>query len=187
MNLGYTSDVMYSIPLGVRDTVSGKMTLEITDWNLEGGWQLFIEDLEMEEQLELLPGVAFNFEYFANDELNNEPENQSQINQRYRLLMVPPGVELQDESIPEQIELFQNYPNPFNPATTISFYLPEPVEVSLSVFNVVGQPVTTLTKGVLNAGEHHFEWNATGYPSGMYIYQLEVGTKVLTRKMTLVK
>lgn len=83
--------------------------------------------------------------------------------------MVPPGVELQDESIPEQIELFQNYPNPFNPATTISFYLPEPVEVSLSVFNVVGQPVTTLTKGVLNAGEHHFEWNATGYPSGMYI------------------
>ncbi|MBO6534659.1 MAG: T9SS type A sorting domain-containing protein [Balneolaceae bacterium] len=187
LNLGYTSDVMYSIPLGVRDTVSGKMTLEITDWNLEGGWQLFIEDLEMEEQLELLPGVAFNFEYFANDELNNEPENQSQINQRYRLLMVPPGVELQDESIPEQIELFQNYPNPFNPATTISFYLPEPVEVSLSVFNVVGQPVTTLTKGVLNAGEHHFEWNATGYPSGMYIYQLEVGTKVLTRKMTLVK
>lgn len=187
LNLGYTSEVMYSIPFGVRDTVSGKLTLEITDWNLEGGWQLFIKDLEMEEQFELLPGVSFSFEYFADDELNNEPENQSQINQRYRLLMVPPGVELKDESIPEQIELFQNYPNPFNPATTISFYLPEPVEVSLSVFNVVGQPVTTLTKGVLNAGEHHFEWNATGYPSGMYIYQLEVGTKVLTRKMTLVK
>lgn len=186
LNLPYTSDAIYAIPLGIRDTSSSKMTLEIADWNLEGGWQLFIEHVETEEQVELLPGVNFSFEYFV-DEDESESHNGKSIDQRYRLLMVPPGVELVDKSIPEQIELFQNYPNPFNPATTISFYLPEPVEVSLSVFNVVGQPVATLTNGVLNAGEHHFEWNATGYPSGMYIYQLEVGTKVLTRKMTLVK
>ena len=166
--------------------IKSKMTLEIADWNLEGGWQLFIEHVETEEQVELLPGVNFSFEYFV-DEDESESHNGKSIDQRYRLLMVPPGIELVDKLIPEQIELFQNYPNPFNPATTISFYLPEPVEVSLSVFNVVGQPVATLTNGVLNAGEHHFEWNATGYPSGMYIYQLEVGTKVLTRKMTLVK
>jgi hypothetical protein len=186
LNLPYTSDAIYAIPLGIRDTSSSKMTLEIADWNLEGGWQLFIEHVETEEQVELLPGVNFSFEYFV-DEDESESHTEKSIDQRYRLLMVPPGVELVDKSIPEQIELFQNYPNPFNPATTISFYLPEPVEVSLSVFNVVGQPVATLTNGVLNAGEHHFEWNATGYPSGMYIYQLEVGTKVLTRKMTLVK
>lgn len=186
LNLPYTSDAIYAIPLGIRDTSSSKMTLEIADWNLEGGWQLFIEDVETEEQVELLPGVNFSFEYFVNED-ESESYNRKSIDQRYLLLMVPPGVELVDKSIPEQIELFQNYPNPFNPATTISFYLPEPVEVSLSVFNVVGQPVATLTNGVLNAGEHHFEWNATGYPSGMYIYQLEVGTKVLTRKMTLVK
>ncbi len=186
LNLAYTSDAVYSIPLGIRDTISSKMTLEIAGWNLEGGWQLFIEQVETEEQVELLPGVNFSFEYFVNAD-ESKYDNGKVIDQRYRLLMLPPGVELVDTSIPEQIELFQNYPNPFNPATTISFYLPESVEVSLSVFNVVGQPVATLTKGMLNAGEHHFEWNATGYPSGMYIYQLEVGTKVLTRKMTLVK
>ncbi|MBO6794358.1 MAG: T9SS type A sorting domain-containing protein [Balneolaceae bacterium] len=189
LNLSYSTDALYAIPIGLRDSVSNKMTLEVSEWNLEGGWQVFIEDIETEEIAELLPGVGFSFEYVAsNNDVDTESEsNEDGINQRYRLLLVPPGVELLDEAIPEQIELFQNYPNPFNPATTISFYLPEPVEVSLSIFNVVGQPVVTLTKGVLNAGEHHFEWNATGYPSGMYIYQLEVGTKVLTRKMTLVK
>ncbi len=189
LNLSYSSESLYAFPIGLKDTVSNKMTLEVSDWNLEGGWQVFIEDSETEETTELLPGVGFSFEYVAsNSKSDIEKESKEDlINQRYRLLLVPPGVELLDESIPEQIELFQNYPNPFNPATTISFYLPESVEVSLSIFNVVGQPVVTLTKGVLNAGEHHFEWNATGYPSGMYIYQLEVGTKVLTRKMTLVK
>ena len=53
------------------------------------------------------------------------------------------------------------------------------------MFNVVGQPIAVLEEGTLNAGEYQYEWNATGYPSGMYIYQLEVGNKVMTRKMTL--
>ncbi len=86
-----------------------------------------------------------------------------------------------------QLELHQNFPNPFNPVTTISFYLPEPEEIKLSVFNIVGQPVAVIAEGSLSAGEHQFEWDATDKPSGMYIYQLEVGKNVMTRKMTLVK
>ncbi|HBX67178.1 MAG TPA: hypothetical protein DEG32_13850, partial [Balneolaceae bacterium] len=88
---------------------------------------------------------------------------------------------------PREVELHQNFPNPFNPATTISFYLPESEEVRLSVFNIVGQPVAVIAEGTMSAGEHQFEWNATDRPSGMYIYQLEVGKNVMTRKMTLVK
>ncbi len=59
--------------------------------------------------------------------------------------------------------------------------------VKLSVFNVVGQPVAVLTEGTLSPGDHEFEWDASGLPSGMYIYQLEVGNRILTQKMTLVK
>ncbi|HCD51448.1 MAG TPA: hypothetical protein DEQ34_03305, partial [Balneolaceae bacterium] len=84
-------------------------------------------------------------------------------------------------------QLHQNYSNPFNPATTISIYLPESLPVKLSVFNIVGQPVAVLAEGVLPGGDHEFEWDATGLPSGMYIYQLEVGANIFTRKMTLVK
>jgi hypothetical protein len=69
----------------------------------------------------------------------------------------------------------------------ISFYLPENQDVKLSIFNVVGQLITILENGPLQLGEHQYDWNATGYPSGMYIYQLEVANKVITRKMTLVK
>ncbi len=89
--------------------------------------------------------------------------------------------------LPRKLELHQNFPNPFNPVTTISFYLPEPGEIKLSVFNIVGQPVAVITEGSYAAGEHQFEWDATDKPSGMYIYQLEAGKSVMTRKMTLVK
>ena len=88
---------------------------------------------------------------------------------------------------PRELELYQNFPNPFNPITTISFFLPEPREVKLSVFNIVGQPIAVIVEGTLSAGEKHYEWDARERPSGMYIYQLEVGNKVMTRKMTLVK
>ena len=59
--------------------------------------------------------------------------------------------------------------------------------VKLSVFNIVGQPVAVLLQGNKSKGEHTLEWDASDMPSGIYIYQLEVGTKVMTRKMTLVK
>ncbi|MGB0347959.1 MAG: T9SS type A sorting domain-containing protein, partial [Balneolaceae bacterium] len=154
---------------------------------------LFIEDLESNDRVEVFPGEEFSFEYIleANED-NHSSEidkdlEQISILERYQLLIASPEFEEVTEDSPEQIELNQNYPNPFNPATTISFVLPEAVEVKLSVFNVVGQPIAVLEEGTLSPGEHHYEWNASGYPSGMYIYQLEVGTKVMTRKMTLVK
>mgnify|MGYP003674713027 FL=1 len=88
---------------------------------------------------------------------------------------------------PDELTLNQNYPNPFNPLTTLSFYIPEAAEVRLSVFNIVGQPVALLINQSMAVGEHKVDWDASDMPSGMYIYQLEVGTKIMTRKMTLVK
>lgn len=193
INIAYQQEALLVYPIGVINDESTEISLLVDDWNMEGGWRLFIEDLESNDRVEVFPGEEFSFEYIleANED-NHSSEidkdlEQISILERYQLLIASPEFEEVTEDSPEQIELNQNYPNPFNPATTISFVLPEAVEVKLSVFNVVGQPIAVLEEGTLSPGEHHYEWNASGYPSGMYIYQLEVGTKVMTRKMTLVK
>ncbi len=193
INLTYQQEILLAYPIGLLNSESTEISLQLEEWNMEGGWRLFIEDLETNERTELFPGESFDIEYIvdSNDE-SEESEVDSRLRrnsiyQQYQLLIASPEFVEDYEESPEQIELNQNFPNPFNPATTISFYLPEALEVRLSVFNVVGQPIAVLEEGVVSPGEHHYEWNASGYPSGMYIYQLEVGNKVMTRKMTLVK
>jgi hypothetical protein len=192
INMAYDQETLMRFPLGISNDEDAELKIQLDEWNMEGGWRLFIEDIESDEITELFPGEDFKFEYIIESSSEDIGEQESLIstsfiNERYHLLIASPDYEetLLDE--PEIIQLNQNYPNPFNPATTISFFIPEAVEVKLSVFNVVGQPIAVLEEGTLSAGEHHYEWNASGYPSGMYIYQLEVGTKVMTRKMTLVK
>ncbi|MCX7835029.1 MAG: T9SS type A sorting domain-containing protein [bacterium] len=90
-------------------------------------------------------------------------------------------------SLPQSIELSQNYPNPFNPETNISFTLPKDHFVTLQVYNIQGELVTTLLNRRLNVGTHTVKWNASGYPSGTYFYRLQVGKQVMMRKMTLMK
>ncbi|NNE71274.1 MAG: T9SS type A sorting domain-containing protein [Rhodothermales bacterium] len=95
--------------------------------------------------------------------------------------------EYQDTEIPEGFVLQQNYPNPFNPTTSISFELPEATAVKLSVFDVLGREVAVLANGKLSAGSHAVTFDAAGFQSGMYIYQLETANYTLTRSMVLMK
>ena len=80
-----------------------------------------------------------------------------------------------------------NFPNPFNPATEISFTLPRQAEVKLEVFNIMGQKVTTLIDGQMNAGEHSCVWDGSDVASGVYFYRLETPDFVDTKKMVLMK
>ncbi len=94
--------------------------------------------------------------------------------------------------IPTDYSLEQNYPNPFNPATTISFSVPEAGLVRLAVYNVLGQEVKTLVNSARNAGNYRVTWDATNehgekVNSGLYIYRLQAGNKVLSNKMVLMK
>ena len=93
----------------------------------------------------------------------------------------------EEEERPGSVELRQNYPNPFNPSTNIVFYLPEQQPVRIGVYNIVGQQVALLADESLGAGEHVISWNASEMPSGVYIVQLEVGSRIFTRKITLIK
>ncbi len=98
------------------------------------------------------------------------------------------GVDEENEgSIPTSFELSQNYPNPFNPSTKIQYALPQASNVKLTIYNVLGQKVAELINGFKAAGSYTVDWNASNLSSGMYIYRLEAGANVLTKKMTLLK
>jgi len=90
-------------------------------------------------------------------------------------------------STPDVFNLHQNYPNPFNPVTTIEYSLPKSSEVSLIIYNIVGQEVARLIDGVQQAGNHNIKWDASNVSSGVYIYRFRAGDFVQTRKMVLLK
>ena len=92
-----------------------------------------------------------------------------------------------DDLQPASFALFQNYPNPFNPATNISFSTATPGRVTLVVRDLFGAEVATLVNGSLDPGGHRIGFDATGLPSGQYVYTLYAEGKRLTRMMTVLK
>ena len=95
-------------------------------------------------------------------------------------------VEKNENALPE-ILLWQNYPNPFNPSTTIRYELAKAEHVTLSVYNLTGQNIATLTNEFQSAGTHEIKWTPENLPSGIYFYKLYVGNVVKTRKFILQK
>jgi hypothetical protein len=88
---------------------------------------------------------------------------------------------------PGGFRLYQNYPNPFNPLTTISFYLPENENISLSIFNILGQKITTLADGNYKRGLHRLKFDGSLYASGLYFYVLQYKNSAISHKMILLK
>lgn len=88
----------------------------------------------------------------------------------------------------ETFRLNQNYPNPFNPSTTISFNLPNAADVTLSVYNVLGQRVATLLNNrKYTSGSHTLSFDASNLASGIYIYRIQAGSYTSQKRMTLIK
>jgi hypothetical protein len=91
------------------------------------------------------------------------------------------------QEIPEKFQLQQNYPNPFNPSTVISYSIVKAGSVTLKVYNMLGQAVATLVDGYQAASTYRVDFNASGLPSGVYIYELRSGSNVASGKMLLMK
>lgn len=97
------------------------------------------------------------------------------------------GIKEQEEEVPGAFNLAQNYPNPFNPSTTIQFTIPEAGEVTLAVYNVIGQKVATLVDGYKSAGVHEVNWNAGNIANGIYLYRIQVKDFIDTKKLVVLK
>lgn len=99
---------------------------------------------------------------------------------------------LSQDHTPQSYRLFDNYPNPFNAQTVIRFQLPKAGLVKLSVYNLLGQEIRTLTNNHYQAGDYQLSWNGknnlgNSVPSGIYFYRWETNRLVATKKMSLLK
>ncbi|MCK4813316.1 MAG: T9SS type A sorting domain-containing protein [Candidatus Marinimicrobia bacterium] len=97
-----------------------------------------------------------------------------------------------NSQIPARFSLEQNFPNPFNPLTTIRYTLPKASDVTITVFNILGQKVRTLTNSVMNSGIHEIKWDGRDdrgidAAGGIYIYKITAGDYTNSKKMLLIK
>lgn len=92
-----------------------------------------------------------------------------------------------DYSTQLRFEVFQNFPNPFNPATTIKYDLPKDGLVQLEVFDILGRRITTLVNEYKTAGSYEHQFDASSLVSGVYVYKLQAGDFVNSKKMILLK
>ncbi|MEQ9263970.1 MAG: DUF2341 domain-containing protein [Balneolaceae bacterium] len=92
-----------------------------------------------------------------------------------------------ERDVPEEVFLSQNYPNPFNPTTTIPFGLNEDSGVELVIYDVLGRKVQTLVSGPQSAGKYQIPFRAGNLASGVYFYRLTTNSKVITKKLMLIK
>ncbi|GAB5409610.1 MAG: hypothetical protein BalsKO_19750 [Balneolaceae bacterium] len=97
------------------------------------------------------------------------------------------GTPTELEENPIAFKLSQNYPNPFNPSTKISYTIPNTANVSLEVFNMLGQRVARLVNSRQNAGNHTINFDAKNLSSGIYLYRIQAGSFSEIKRMTLIK
>jgi 6-phosphogluconolactonase (cycloisomerase 2 family) len=97
------------------------------------------------------------------------------------------GIKNSSSELPINYTLMQNYPNPFNPSTTIQFALPKEGRISIKIFNILGKHIATLLDGFQSAGYHEVTVNMDSFSSGIYFYQMRVGSFIETKKMMLMK
>ena len=96
-------------------------------------------------------------------------------------------VEEKEISIPADFKLEQNFPNPFNPSTEITYAIPQPVNVTLKIYNISGKEVATLVDSKKREGDYTVRWDASGFSSGLYLYKMTAGAYTQVKRMLLLK
>ena len=90
-------------------------------------------------------------------------------------------------SIPTEFLLSQNYPNPFNSSSAIRYSIPKSSQVTIKIFNTIGQELATLVNEEKPIGTYEVNWNAANLPSGVYFYRIQAGSFTQTKKMMMLK
>ena len=119
---------------------------------------------------------------------NNEDQSWGDVSRWLYTWIGDQFVDVEDQAVlPTRYELSQNYPNPFNPTTLINYSVVNKGNVSLKVFNILGQEVATLINKEHAPGVYQVNFDASTLSTGMYIYQIQAGSFVTSKKMLLIK
>jgi endonuclease/exonuclease/phosphatase family metal-dependent hydrolase len=134
------------------------------EWNIIAFMPDFSNPVNLEEDIVI---------YFSDIRLGDEPDFATNIETKLEF--------------PQEFGIEQNYPNPFNPTTNIHYQVPERADVTLEVFNILGQKVATLVDESLSAGFYQVTFDGSQLASGLYLYRMQAGDFIQTRKLMLVK
>jgi len=104
-----------------------------------------------------------------------------------KIILSSAGVEGCELVQPLTFSLNQNYPNPFNPSTQITYSVPKATDVTLNIYDVLGQEIALLVNERKQPGDYNVAWNAEGVPSGVYFYKIVAGEFIETKKMVVVR
>jgi len=200
---------VYSSPVGpivqFTDGVSGTATDELSVSHTETAAfeGVDVTDTEYAFLIRILFQTAANFtteekvnftasyaEYLVRDTNGNlvevQIDNANIHNAAINTTTIPTDVN-NNPVVPKETKLGQNYPNPFNPTTTIPFTLKSADKVSVVVYNILGQRVTTVINQQMPAGQHAVQLDASHLASGMYFYRMETSTYVSMKKFVLIR
>jgi hypothetical protein len=171
----------------IFESVQGWVTYPAPQDSLIESWLYTGQDLPVPEN----ENIRINFWLiFGNAPINGE--DAEYIIKDFQFSPLPGVVSIDprpaiDPNVSQTIWLSQNYPNPFNPTTKIEFDLLKTSDVTLKVFNILGEEVATLVCGSLPIGHHAVNWKASHFASGVYLYKLQAGDHVEMRKMVLMR
>jgi len=173
---------------------SKTVSMDLTTANLKftGGFiqgsTYWVNDLYSDENTQVLGGELQNFSVTL-PAYGSAIFTISTIEENVVLPPIPPIVSVEDVKNlkPEDYNLFQNYPNPFNPSTTIRYSIVNADVVRIKIYDVLGREVMTLVDEFKQSGSYEVRYDATGLASGIYLYRIESGNFVQTKKMILLK
>ena len=134
--------------------------------------------------------ATFNLTYAESDEsggIHNHLYSAELLNDAISKADIVTGIEITNSSTPLTFKLSQNYPNPFNPSTVIDYSVPKESFVTIKVFDITGKEVKTLVNEQKPAGSYNIEFNAGRLASGIYLYRMQAGNFVQTKKLVLLK
>jgi hypothetical protein len=203
-NLPLTEET-YDIPLELITTEAGTHVFTLKDISFPDSWMVELVDNEAGTSSTFEEDFIFTVE--AGKTKNKQTQgltsppsltsifSASQIKAKETpnrfALRITTSTSVSNEpliDLPETVELQQNYPNPFNPSTIIQFGVPNTSKVRLEVFDLLGRKVATLINNESRtAGRYNVQFDGSNLASGLYIYRLQVGRNIITKKMTLIK
>ncbi len=147
-----------------------------------------VDALTAANGLALTSTLVIRFQQIGSSDFNTLGDEDGFIIDDVSVVGNSTSVAEQDDAVPATFTVYQNHPNPFNPSTQISFALPKAQKVTLKVFDLTGREVATLLQNEHRpAGVHEVIFEAGQLASGVYLYRLQAGEWVETRRMVLIR